>query len=490
MRIHSSGLLTTAVMFLAFGSRVFSQTAPQNFISVPPCRIADTRTASGGAGPIPGGSYRTFPVVGAPGVDEGQPCNIPSQATAFSLNVTAVPPSSGSLIYLSLLPAASQTPTNAPSSSTLNDPSGTIVANAAIVPSGVKGAVMVYVSDRSDVILDIDGYFVDQTTSANNSTAIGTGSGGSTGANNTAIGYEAIIGGSGTQDTAVGAAALQNQTTGSYNTAEGSLALQNDTTGSYNSALGYAALLRNTTGLYNTALGSSALSFNLTGGDNLALGINSLLDNTAGSENVAVGSNALAFTTGSDNTGVGRYALRNGTTGTSNIALGAYAGSNVADGSYNIEIGNDGDSSDTGVIRIGTGANQSSTYIAGITGATVTGAAVLVNANGQLGVQSSSLRFKEDVHDMADGSNALMELRPVEFRYKQAEADGSKPVQFGLVAEEVAKIYPELVVRNKNGQVDTVQYHQLPAMLLNEIQKQHRTIEQLEERLSALERKQ
>jgi hypothetical protein len=111
---------------------------------------------------------------------------------------------------------------------------------------------------------------------------------------------------------------------------------------------------------------------------------------------------------------------------------------------------------------------------------------VIVNSSGRLGVQSSSIRYKEDVHDIADGSDALMRLRPVAFRYKQPDDDGTKPLQFGLVAEEVAEVYPELVVRGKDGAVDTVQYHQLPAMLLNELQKQHRTIEQLQQEITEL----
>ncbi len=182
------------------------------------------------------------------------------------------------------------------------------------------------------------------------------------------------------------------------------------------------------------------------------------------------------------------YAALLADSGSYNIALGWQAGYNVQSGQYNIEIGNEGTNSDSGLIRIGTAGNQTSAYIAGIFNATsVSGSTVLINSSGQLGTLSSSIRFKQDVHDMGDSTEALMQLRPVEFRYKQPAEDGTRPLQFGLIAEEVAKVYPELVVRDKDGQIDTVQYHQLPAMLLNEIQKQHKTIEDLKESNARLE---
>ena len=128
-----------------------------------------------------------------------------------------------------------------------------------------------------------------------------------------------------------------------------------------------------------------------------------------------------------------------------------------------------------------------STYIAGITGVWVgSSLPVYVNANGQLGTIQSSRRYKEDIQNIGAASNALMQLRPVQFRYKQAAPDGSKPLQFGLIAEEVAQVYPELVVRDKEGQIESVQYQQLPAMLLNELQKQHQTIERQEQEIQDL----
>lgn len=546
MRIIAHCSLTAALFVLGVSS-VFGQAMPQNFVSVTPCRIADTRTVNGGAGPIPGGTYQNFGVYGAAGVDGGPACNIPANASAYSLNVTAVPPSGSSLLYLSVLPGTGSAPSGPPSSSTLNDPSGTIIANAAIVPSGVNGSVEVYVSSTSDVILDIDGYFVDQTGSSNYATAVGTGAGGSTGTDNTAVGYNALASGSGGNNTAVGYTALMNDTTGGQNTAVGLQALLSNTSGSGNAAVGYKTLYSSTTGAANSAFGYLALSANITGGSNTAYGYQSLENSTAGSDNIAVGVDTLInLSTGSDNiamgshagqvlglssahnvvigseassggygsstqavaltsnttaigyqalylsaggsnTAVGYEALHSVQSGTSNTALGASAGSSISfDGSNNIDIANNGVSGDDGVIRIGTQGTQTSTYMAGISGVTVTGSAVLVNSSGQLGVQSSSIRFKENVHDMAAASDALMQLRPVKFQYKQAEADGTKPLQFGLVAEEVANVYPELVVRGKDGQVDTVQYHQLPAMLLNEIQKQHRTIEEMKAEIEKL----
>jgi hypothetical protein len=156
-------------------------------------------------------------------------------------------------------------------------------------------------------------------------------------------------------------------------------------------------------------------------------------------------------------------------------------------GSYNIEIGNPGTPTDSNVVRIGTPGEQMSTFIAGINNSTIVGSAVLVNSSGQLGVLLSSQRYKEDIRDIGTASDALMRLRPVTFHYKRAAEDGRKPLNYGLIAEEVAKIYPELVVYGDHGQIESVQYHQLPALLLNALQKQHQTIQQLEERLARLE---
>jgi hypothetical protein len=152
---------------------------------------------------------------------------------------------------------------------------------------------------------------------------------------------------------------------------------------------------------------------------------------------------------------------------------------NPVGSNFNIDIGNYGSGNDNGVIRIGTPGWESSFYAAGINGVGVSGGIpVYINSNGQLGTVNSSIRFKEDVHDMAAASDGLMKLRPVTYRYKKAYADGSKPVDYGLIAEEVAEVYPDLVVKNSDGQIQTVQYQKLTPMLLNEVQKEHKQLEQ------------
>jgi len=175
-----------------------------------------------------------------------------------------------------------------------------------------------------------------------------------------------------------------------------------------------------------------------------------------------------------------------GTAGSNNVPLGAGTLTNSA-GANNIEIGNAGSGTDDNLIRIGTAGTQSSTFVAGISGVNVTSsAAVVVSSNVQLGVVASSRRYKEDIHPMADASDGLMQLEPVTFRYKQAAPDGTQPLQYGLITEQAAAVYGTGVY-GKDGQVETLQYQQLPALLLNEIQKQHQTIQDLQIRIAALE---
>jgi hypothetical protein len=261
--------------------------------------------------------------------------------------------------------------------------------------------------------------------------------------------------------------------------------MQLNTTGCCSTATGIFALQNNTTGSFNTADGDDALQDNTTGCCNTSVGINSLQNNTTGGGNSALGDDAL----------------QNNTTGSGNIAIGNSAALNVSGGNgNNIHIGSEGLAADNGVIRIGT--SQGSFFAAGVGSATVSGAAVLVDTStGQLGVASSSRRFKEDIQDMGEASSGLLRLRPVTFRYKQPFADGSKPIEYGLVAEEVAEVYPDLVARTADGQIETVKYQVLDSMLLNEVQKQAEQIRQqaeqnrqqagqirsLEERLAALE---
>jgi hypothetical protein len=214
--------------------------------------------------------------------------------------------------------------------------------------------------------------------------------------------------------------------------------------------------------------------------------------------NTAIGSGALSnLSSGSNNTATGSGALAATTTGNSNIGIGFQAGSNATGSSNNIDIGNQGLAADNGVTRIGTMGTQSAFFAAGIRGvATANNDAipVVIDSAGQLGTVSSSRRFKDDIADMGAVSSDLMRLRPVTFRYKKPFADGSKPIQYGLIAEEVAAVYPDLIARSADGKIETVKYQVLDSLLLNELQKEHRQVEQQAEmirllgiRLAALE---
>jgi hypothetical protein len=250
--------------------------------------------------------------------------------------------------------------------------------------------------------------------------------------------------------------------------------------GSYNTATGSGSLLSNASGTQNTANGGSALSANTTGNYNTVSGFQALYSNTVGGQNTASGVNALYHSNATGNTAFGYAALQKNTSGNHNVALGWAAGLAVTTGSNNIDIGNPGESTDgvaadSGVIRIGTQsptALQTNTYIAGIyDNSSVSGLAVVIDSNGQLGTVSSSERFKSDIAPMGSNTDKLQQLRPVSFHYK---ADSQGTLRYGLIAEEVAEVYPELVVRDKNGRIDGVRYDELAPMLLNEVQKQQR----------------
>ena len=296
----------------------------------------------------------------------------------------------------------------------------------------------------------------------------------------------------GFNNTAIGRDALASNTTGYSNTASGYRVLQLNTAGSYNEAIGMYALQNNTGGAFNTGLGSHALRDNTTGIANVAVGNSALANNTFGSFNTAVGAGALEYNTGNGhlNVACGLYALSNNTTGQRNIAVGAYAGENLTTGFNNIDIGNVGVAGESFTIRIGNSPQHSRAFIAGIRGVTTANAnaiPVLIDSAGQLGTVSSSARFKKDIADMGDRTEKLLELRPVVFRYLQEQKlpDGSAvPLEYGLIAEEVAEVFPDLVVYDEDGKPFTVKYHLLSAMLLNELQKLH---EQGEEQSRDLE---
>ena len=282
----------------------------------------------------------------------------------------------------------------------------------------------------------------------------------------------------------VGTAAAQT------NTAFGDGALENNQ-GFENSAFGVNALFNNITGMNNTASGFSALLSNTAADNNTATGAFALF-NTIGRGNTADGVSALGNnSTGFRNTASGASALEGNTTGNNNIALGWSAGDNLTTGSNNIEIGSPGVSDDDSTIRLGTQSTQTATFIAGISSTAITGVDVVVSSNGQLGVAASSLRYKRDIQSLDNRSQGLWQLRPVTFRYKQ---DPQAQRQYGLIAEEVAKVYPELVVHDNKGQIQSVQYRELIPLMLNELQHQQAALAtvkaenaRLEARLARLE---
>ena len=308
-------------------------------------------------------------------------------------------------------------------------------------------------------------------------------------------------------NTAEGEDALFRLTTGYNNTAIGFGALYFDTTGWENTAVGWRSLYTNTTGFQNIALGNYALYYNENGAANMALGYGAMTGNTSGSQNTAIGYTALFLNrTGTANVGVGLRALYGNFTGNRNVALGQQAlcqltaGSNniaigflageVTTGSNNIAIGNNGSGVEqSGTIRIGTKGTHTATYIAGIREAPLAhgvAVAVGITVDGQLGVRASSARFKEAIKPIDKVSEAIFSLQPVTFRYKKALDPEALP-QFGLVAEQVAKVNPDLVARDAEGKPYTVRYEEINAMLLNEFLKEHRKVEELEATVTQLQ---
>jgi hypothetical protein len=316
-----------------------------------------------------------------------------------------------------------------------------------------------------------------------------------TGNNNTATGGFALsLNTTGNDNTATGASALGSNTTGNNNTATGELTLGSNRTGSNNTATGGAALFWNATGINNTATGVGALygcaggeCGDSTGNNNTATGASALLGNVAGNGNTATGVNALKSNFwGNFNVAEGAFALSRNTSGSSNIALGFSAGSNLTTGSNNIDIGNAGVAGESNTIRIGTVGTQRAIYIAGIMGKTTPrGIPVFINANGQLGTVQSSARFKEQIKPMDKASEAILALKPVTFRY-EPDLDPHGVAQFGLIAEQVEKVNPDLVAHDADGKVITVRYEAVNAMLLNEFLKEHRKNEEQEKTIVEL----
>ena len=436
---------------------------PENlvFISIAPCRLADTRGTTDNAGFIVNTASGASPIFGgsgtgmspgdgiAPGVTISLPIQqtvetstapspcpiIPTTALAYSFNLTVVPnpqgQGSGSAVnYLTVWPS-SVTPQ--PTTAAINDSQGVTVNNTLIVEAGSDdmGAISIYNAADSpaaaNIIIDMNGYFI-QGTDGNDNTAYGAGAISFTGPSttaNTAIGYEALSN--------LSAGMVQN----------------------------------------NTMVGASANGMSLASGSSL---------------NSFFGSNSISSFDGTANTVIGASALGEWNSSSvvlnNNIIIGEDAGSSLAGSTTtpvqnNILIGNAGILNESNTIQIGTQGTQTSTSIAGIYGETPSsGTPVYISSSGKLGSPTSSRRYKEEIQDMAEASSDILRLRPVTFRYKKPYADGSKPLDYGLIAEEVFQIYPDLVIKNMKGQIDAVQYQKLTPMILNELQKQNQKIEE------------
>jgi Chaperone of endosialidase len=418
-------------------------TSPVPFIGITPCRIADTRDASRppGYGPpaLSAGVPRNFTISGQ--------CGIPSGAQAVSLNVTVVSPQG--LGYVLLYPQGG----SQPGVSTINYVQGQTVANAAIVPLGASGGITVAAAvSGAELLIDTNGYY---------------------GASPTSYFSSYLDAGNAT-------------TPADYNTAAGLQALQANTTGSSNTAFGWHALLGNTTGSENTAVGWNPLPSNAEGSDNTALGL-ALKLSPSGSNNTGIGTLALNVVGSSYNTGVGTGALENLTSGINNTAFPGGSGQMLSSGSNNVYLGAlQTPATESTTMRIGEPAGQSRAFVGGIYGAQLLSNAVpvFVGPTGQFGTAPSSRRYKEDVRDMGDASSPVLALRPVTFHYRQPAGDGT---HFGLIAEEVDEHLSDLVARDAEGRAASVRYDELPALLLNELQKQQVQIEAQNAEALALE---
>jgi hypothetical protein len=284
--------------------------------------------------------------------------------------------------------------------------------------------------------------------------------------------FSALFAGCGrTFKTAIREWVLMRYTHGKFNTANGSQALHQNTYGESNTADGYQALYANTHGKFNTASGSQALHQNTYGESNTAVGSFALYSNTTGQANTAYGMGALdSNTTGYYNTAIGEGVLAGNITGSWNVGLGAFAGSAVTTANHVIVIGAQVD-----------GANVSNTcFIGNIRGVTTinnNGLPVVVDSAGQLGTASSSARFKKEIKPMDKASEVILALKPVTFYYK---SDKTNRPEFGLIAEEVAEVNPDLAVHDESGEIYTVRYDAVNAMLLNEFLKEHRKVQELE----------
>ena len=352
---------------------------------------------------------------------------------------------------------------------------------------------------------------LDSITTAQSNTAAGANALGddTTGSFNVAVGSSALGNNTvGFQNMAIGAEALLNNIDGNFNMAIGFRALNMNQHGGRNAAVG-ASALRDNTASDNTAIGSTALRNNEAGPNNTAIGSAALSENTTGHDNTAVGAHALASITGlgnDSNTAVGSEAMLNSSSGLGNTVVGFQAGINNA-GSVNTAIGVNALSNSLGNGNIGLGVNagqnigaannvicigtsgvaiSSSCFIGQIFGQSVDGATdtpVIIDNTGKLGTTTSSQRFKKDIQPMDQASEAILSLKPVTFHYKN---DNTSTARFGLIAEEVAEVNPDLIVRDDKGEIYSVRYDAVNAMLLNEFLKEHRKVQRLEAALAAM----
>lgn len=325
-------------------------------------------------------------------------------------------------------------------------------------------------------------YSLQAVTDGQLNTAIGAGTLAlTTGDHNTATGAGALLSNmEGDDNTATGAFALINNTLGFNNTAVGASAMVSNTEGRHNTAVGVSALYSNTEGNNNTAVGEIALTSNTEGFGNTGIGFDALPFNTSGVQNTAIGFQSMfSNMTGDNNAAIGAHALGNNN-GSVNTALGYFAGFNLTTGDFNIDIAAEGVAGESNTTRIGEADVVSRAFIAGIRGVTTgnnDAVAVVIDSAGQLGTVSSSSRFKTDIKPIEKASESILSLQPVSFRYK---AHKDTTPNFGLIAEEVARVNPDLVIYDADGKPYTVRYDAVNAMLLNEFLKEHRKVQELE----------
>ena len=301
-----------------------------------------------------------------------------------------------------------------------------------------------------------------------------------TGERNTALGDSALyLNTEGSRNTAIGNPAMLNNTTGNDNTAIGAGALFSNTDGDSNTAVGSEALVTNTTGFNNTADGYQALQSNTEGNFNTAVGFRALNDNILGGQNTALGYFAGFGVIGTNNTAVGGNALFNSSTGNGNTALGAFAGGGVTTANNVICIGAQGANVDNSCFVANIYSNVQPIVGTDPDSVTITSAGRLGRGN------VSSRRYKHDIKPMDKASETLYALKPVSFRYNK-EYDATQTLAFGLIAEEVAEVYPDLVGRNPEGQPESVRFEQINAMLLNEFLKEHQTVQAQQKEIDAL----